>query len=585
MKKIFNILLLTIIVSMIKIGVKAETFYEDNYLDNIYVTYQNSTIYKPQHMRYIRRKSDNKPVYCLTPSKLLYYDENYNINNNYNISPSKLKRVSQIAYFGYGYKNHNSDKWYAITQVMIWKEMDSNHISFNDSYKGNDIVRFTEEENEINNLIDNYNKSISLNDIKIKYNDSYTISNDSFSNYNISSDLDIINNNNSIIINGNKKGDFKVNLISKDGDYPTKTNIYTAVKGQDILVRGSIDRQSYFFNVNVSLGTLVLHKMSSDMKNDLSLEGAKYDIYDINDNYITSTELKEDGYSYIELKYGDYYAVETEAPYGYEIDKEKHYFKIDRDNVYVDLLEEKTKVDLNIHKKLENNESEANITFDIYKDGSKVDSFITDNDGNINTKLTYGNYTIKQITTTKYYDLLDDINISVDKKESINLDLTNHLINSKLIIKKIDSDTKEFIDYPTTFKIKDLINNNYIGDFTTLNGTISLDIKAGLYRLYEINEPLGYIKTNPIDFEVLDSNPVILNVYNKKIVKKKEKNIEDLTIPIIKEDKKIISNQEDNKEIKTIYPKTSHIKESIFVSIIYILFILGMYLYAKHKEK
>ena len=595
MKRIINVILLIVIVSMIKIGVKAETFYEDNYLDNVYLTYKSNTVYKPQHMRYIRRTSDNKPVYCLTPSKLLYYDENYNINNNYNISASKLKIVSEIAYFGYGYKNHTSDKWYAITQYMIWKEMDSNHISFTDGYEGRDILRFNDEENEINNLISNYHMELFLSDMKIKYNESHMVYSTAFKNFNVSSELEITRNSEDsevFIVKGSKKGDYKVNLTHKDGDYPTKTSIYTASRGQDIIVRGSIDRPTYSFNVNVSLGVLVLHKIPSDYIEDIPVTGTEYEIYDMNDNLVSNAILGEDGYSYTELKYGDYYVIETKNPKGYQLDNSKHYITVDDEYVYLDQLEDKIEVDFNLHKKLDNGLDESNITFDIYKNDTKIDSLTTNELGSINSKLTYGKYTLKQINTTKYYDTLDDISFTVDKDDPISLELTNHLIDSKLTINKLDSETKEYIINPTTFKIKDMINDKYIGDFSTLNGTITLDIKAGLYRLYEINEPYGYKRGNYIDFEVLDSNPVILNVYNEKI---KEKTLElmkdktDITIPnISKIEEKEIPIKEDKQveeEIKTIYPKTSHIKESIVVSIVYVLFILGMYLYAKHKEK
>ena len=33
----------------------------------------------------------------------------------------KKTKISMIAHFGYGYKNHTDVKWYAITQFMIWQ--------------------------------------------------------------------------------------------------------------------------------------------------------------------------------------------------------------------------------------------------------------------------------------------------------------------------------------------------------------------------------------------------------------------------------------------------------------------------------
>ena len=31
------------------------------------------------------------------------------------------ERISLLAYYGYGYEGHSDQKWYAITQVMIWR--------------------------------------------------------------------------------------------------------------------------------------------------------------------------------------------------------------------------------------------------------------------------------------------------------------------------------------------------------------------------------------------------------------------------------------------------------------------------------
>ena len=60
------------------------------------------------------------------------------------------------------------------------------------------------------------------------------------------------------------------------------------------------------------------------------------EFYDINDNLILSERTNEYGNIIIkDLPYGKYYYLEKEAPEGYEVNNEKHYFEILEDNVII----------------------------------------------------------------------------------------------------------------------------------------------------------------------------------------------------------------------------------------------------------
>ena len=37
------------------------------------------------------------------------------------LSMDQWKKIVLISFYGYGYDNHTEDKWYYITQVMIWR--------------------------------------------------------------------------------------------------------------------------------------------------------------------------------------------------------------------------------------------------------------------------------------------------------------------------------------------------------------------------------------------------------------------------------------------------------------------------------
>lgn len=134
-------------------NVKAETYtgqaiWPSEFISNIYVKKVKPNGYgKYQQMQFIRRSEDNKFVYCLQPytdidNNLPYYEV---IREDYekvlNMTEEQWDRISLLAYYGYQYNekgyDHSSNKWYAITQVMIWRTTNpESDIYFTDSLNG-----------------------------------------------------------------------------------------------------------------------------------------------------------------------------------------------------------------------------------------------------------------------------------------------------------------------------------------------------------------------------------------------------------------------------------------------------------------
>ena len=123
MKKILFFLTTIIIVLICSTNVNASTtFYEGEYIDNIYMNKQkagSSTIYY-QKARFFRQTGTNRFAYCIDPFVFFQdgsiYEETITPSN---LTASQKEQISLIAYFGYGYKNHTDTKWYAITQFII----------------------------------------------------------------------------------------------------------------------------------------------------------------------------------------------------------------------------------------------------------------------------------------------------------------------------------------------------------------------------------------------------------------------------------------------------------------------------------
>lgn len=533
MKKILIFIIFTVL--FITTEVKAEYFYEDNYVTGVYATYKKDDFTKSQLMRFIRREGDNLPVYCLTPSDTLYEDELYtarfyNIDKYLNISYEKYKRVSQIAYFGYNYKDHTDIKWYAITQMMIWKEMDKEaSIFYTNKFKGEKIERFTLEEQEIEKLIENYNKLPNIDNIKISINDNYEIYNEMLNEFNIEADetLNSKIEDNKLKINPTKEGKYKIKLTKKDGNHSHITIPYTAKKGQAILIRGYIEKIEKEIEVEVYSGSLQIKKVDSETlesnrRGSASVVGANYNLYDENNNLINTLKIDNEGNAKIDkLKYGNYTLKEIKAPIGYKLDDKIYNININNESVKIQLKEEIIKGKLIINKYLKDDEKiekEANITFEIYNSDNKlIDEITTDNNGKAYIELIYGKYKIVQKNTTLGYKKIKDFFIEIDSTEDKIINLYDDIIKTKIIINKKDIDTKENILKEASFKIKDLKTNKYLDKiFKTENGYITLAIKGGRYLLEEITPPNGYIKGENKEFIVNSSDEIIIDIYNKK---------------------------------------------------------------------
>ena len=83
---------------------------------------------------------------------------------------------------------------------------------------------------------------------------------------------------------------------------------------------------------------------------------------------------------------------------------------------------------------------EQNVEFGIYDKSNKlVLKKTTDKDGKIYFTLPYGSYTLRQLTTTKGYEKIEDYNFEIkDVGEKVNKIFSNAEITSKIKIIKVD---------------------------------------------------------------------------------------------------------------------------------------------------
>ena len=446
--------------------VEAQTqFYEGEYIDGIYMNKQKteiSAIYY-QKARFFRQVGTNQFAYCIDPfiffTEGSTYEETINPNN---LTQQQKERITEIAYFGYGYHNHTDKKWYAITQFMIWQTADPTaNFYFTDGLNGPRIEAYTQEMNEINTLITNYHKSTSL------LNKTYTIvegetifledTNNIISTYSID--------NQNFRIEGNKligdnltKGEYTINLLKQENHYNKPILFYQALDSQALMQTGDIPNKTEQLKINVINTLIEITKIDKDTQSiiasgDGSLIGAIYGLFNQHDEKIAEITINENSKGIIKnIPFGTYYLQEIVPPKGYQLDTKKYEITISEENPNQQLILENEiiKKKVIIYKTYDetNKIPEKNINFLIFdKDNNLITTITTDEFGKAEIILPYGEYKIVQENTTEGYQKVEDIELIIDNMEDEIIKLTDYKI-------KVPNTRTNFITYFITLIIR-----------------------------------------------------------------------------------------------------------------------------------
>lgn len=460
MKKIFIflILLLIALTSCYSRIAKAQGigFYEGDYLKNIWMSRKpanSNTIYY-QRARFFNRDGDMAFAYCVQPlatfNRSIYYDDQPITN----LSATQKERISLLVHFGYMYQNHTAEKWYAITQFLIWQVAEpTGDYWFTDSLNGNRINIFTTEMAELNNLVDNYLKKPNITtEYYLVVGESLTItdSNNSLANY-TSDNSNLKIENNTITANNLAVGDYTFTLTKSSTYFNKPIIFYHSATSQNLVIYGDTEPEKITLNIHVQNPKLTINKIDADTKSTTPsgegvLYGATYELYNDTTKVATITIPETNSAAIDHLAYGTYHLKEIKAGTGYLIDPNTYDFTISKDNTFINLTlsNQIIKKDITINKVYgedTNLQSEPNIAFNIYDKNNNEKTIITDDHGTAQISLVYGHYTIKQSTTTPGYKLAADFNINVANTEPITYQLTDYKIKvpntSTNIIKKV----------------------------------------------------------------------------------------------------------------------------------------------------
>ena len=503
------------------------------------------------HLFYAERFTQNGiTAYCIEPGVKIN-TETYSSTNDLGItglSQDVRNYIRLVAYYGYDYSGHNTMKYYMAAQELIWEKINGREVYW---VQGNTVsspkLDVETEKNEIINLVNNHTKRPSFDDntIEVNLGESKTIADNNgvLSSYQIyHSDIEASINGNSLTIKANNtSGNNEVQLIKKN--YTTKVNfLYYNGESQKMISSGVLDPVISSLTIKTTSGNVTINKLDRETGNvaqgDATLNGAKYNVINSKGEVVDTLITGSDNAKSKELPYGTYKLKEVSTSVGYELDENEYVFTLDNNNIdiKVDVFENVIKRTVNFFKVYASDKStilkgEPNVTFDIYlkSTGEKYTSFTTDEDGYGHSELVYGTYIVKQVTSTKDYEKVDDFEIIIneDTKNPNNVLISNAEITAKLKVIKIDKETGETINRKgITFKIKNVTTDEYVcqrityptiqdvceystddnGEFIT-----PYPLNSGKYILEEVDQKIdGYVwNKESVEFEIGENSELI----------------------------------------------------------------------------
>ena len=556
--KIINGLMLLLIgiscVPTVNASTYNETFNDKSqWISGDYILKVKGSTRKYQQMTVITRNSDGSFVYCIEPGTpvsdgAVYPGQDFDQSYVGQMTQEQWRRITLLAYYGYGYGNHTDIHWYTVTQYLIWQTVPHGYdIYFTDSLNGNRITKYTDEINELNRLVEEHNISPNLSsdtiDMVIGDTVELTDSNNVLNKFEVvdTDNVSVSISGNTLSITANDVGDGSVTISKRDKNYSHPAIIYYHPTSQDLMMRGAYDPIDVNLKIEIVGGKVSVKKVDMDTglgiaQGDATLDGAVYGIYDLEGNRVG--EVISKGGEYVTSDYlpslGTFYLKEEKSSTGYELNETKYFFNITREDLYpeVDVTEKVIERDLKIFKVYASDETgfltgEPNVTFDIYlkSSGEKVTSITTDENGYATATLPYGTYTVRQATTTEDHEMVEDFEIVVNEysEDPIYKLLANAEITARLKVIKIDSETGNTIPVAgIKFKIFDVKNNEYVCQVTDKEQCVfetndegilltPLPLESGTYRLEEQDQKLdGYLwNSEALEFTIGDDSTLI----------------------------------------------------------------------------
>lgn len=499
---------------------------------------------------------DGKTAYCIEPGVNITTSDYEGaigwINSPY--SDEVNRKIQLYGYYGYNYPGHGNLRYRAAAQSLIWEATGGQIIEFwTEKYGNGNFINLNAERNEILRLAStHYEVPIFDSDTKdavIGETTTFTDTKGILSNFDVvkSSDASVSINGNTLSVTPNVVGNITVVLKKKTYTQdPTIIFVGKDATSQKMGMFGVDDPVLVRVKLNVVGGSLKINKKDLDTKlskpqGDATFKNAVYELLDENYNFITDLII-DDSFSAKTDKILSpnkiYILREKTASEGYLLDKTEYRFKIDRDNldIEMDVYEDVIEKTVNIYKVFADGSTtilkgEPNVSFEIYLKsiGEYYKTIKTDEKGFVSVKLPYGKWIFKQVSSTSGFEKVKDFEIVInnDSDEDITKIISNAEIKAKLKLIKVDSESRKILVRDgIKFRIKNLDTGEYVCQNVTYPGQEKIcvfETKDGMfitpyvlgygnYQIEELEEQSipGYVWNSvPLKFSIDENSKFI----------------------------------------------------------------------------
>ncbi len=499
---------------------------------------------------------DGKTAYCIEPGVNITTSDYEGaigwINSPY--SDEVNRKIQLYGYYGYNYPGHENLRYRAAAQSLIWEATGGQIIEFwTEKYGNGNFINLNAERNEILSLASTYYEVPTFDsdtkDAVIGETTTFTDTKGILSNFDVvkSSDASVSINGNTLSVTPNVVGNITVVLKKKTYTQdPTIIFVGKDATSQKMGMFGVDDPVLVRVKLNVVGGSLKINKKDLDTKlskpqGDATFKNAVYELLDENYNFITDLIIDDSSSAKTDkiLSPNKIYILrEKTASEGYLLDKTEYRFKIDRDNldIEMDVYEDVIEKTVNIYKVFADDSTtilkgEPNVSFEIYlkSTGEYYKTIKTDEKGFVSVKLPYGKWIFKQVSSTSGFEKVKDFEIVInnDSDEDITKIISNAEIRAKLKLIKVDSESrKTLVRDGIKFRIKNLDTGEYVCQNVTYPGQEKIcvfETKDGMfitpyvlghgnYQIEELEEQSipGYVWNSvPLKFSIDESSKFI----------------------------------------------------------------------------
>lgn len=408
----------------------------------------------------VEDKETKELVYCLEPGVNLSASQYEELNDweyqKVHLSEEQKNKIVKIAYYGYGYENHQDFNYYYAAQLLIWKNIIPNNwqIYYTNHLGGEQIELFQNETAEILKLMEEDEILPTFANLTFHYNQNETLKltdeNKVLSKFEPIEKIDFLNIEENMLKINSKKAE-TITFQKKYQGNPVK--FYLREDGQNIMRKGIPGLKEFKIHLKPYHLRLEIEKVNEEQERipGVVLELiAEEDIFYNNQlkyqkgEIVSKQTTKKDQPIFLKNLYeGKYCVKETSAPSEYEMLEDPICFQLKKENEIQKIkLENKKKRIQLIIKKVDQNTLTplTNVWFQIFDSaGTMIFNGLTNEFGIIELKeLTPGTYKIVEIETLEDYEL---------KKEPIYIELNGEKKKQMITVsnKKIENvpNTKE----------------------------------------------------------------------------------------------------------------------------------------------